>query len=95
MSKIPAAVNNIFRKVCVFQIKVTPHNTSHGCEKFTVIRVMEEPATEASKVGAHTDVEASKLGAHREAEASKTNAHTTTGREVQAAGNLNKSMKIA
>ena len=64
MSKIPAAVNNIIGKVCVFQIKVTPYNTSHGCEEYTVTRVMEEVATEASKVGAHTDVEASKLGAH-------------------------------
>ncbi|WOH11726.1 hypothetical protein DCAR_0831217 [Daucus carota subsp. sativus] len=44
--------------------QVTPYNTSHGCEEYTVTRVMEEVATEASKVGAHTDVEASKLGAH-------------------------------
>lgn len=38
---IPPPVKNIVGKTCVFQIKVTSYNTTHGCEEYIVTRVLE------------------------------------------------------
>ena len=45
LTDIPAAVQNIIGKVCIFQIKVTSYNITHGCEEYTVARVSEDSPT--------------------------------------------------
>lgn len=38
---MPLSVKNLIGKVCVFQVKITPYNTTHGCEEYTVTRLSE------------------------------------------------------
>lgn len=93
MSNIRPMVSNIIGKVCLFQIKVTQYNTSHGCEEYTITRVLTDATSEATKARPAIEADASKVGGHSDAEPSKRTAHPTTATEVQASTNGNKRPK--
>ncbi|KAL1803865.1 hypothetical protein ACET3Z_032512 [Daucus carota] len=75
MTNIPAVVNNIVGKICAFQIKVTPYNTSHGCQEYTVTRTQEDQDADTAKLDTRTAAETSKAGANSDAHA--TQSHTS------------------